>query len=89
MITTAMSEHFFKVSKTILEAFASVDNKGSANNEERLTLLHNLIKSSLCEQVMPLVLTALSSERMCDLASCKTLVSPVVELTVLLAKVTI
>ena len=64
-----------------------MDGKGNKSSEETLSLLHNITKSTLHGQILPFFLTALCSEKICKLPICKSLASPVMELTISLAKV--
>ena len=64
-----------------------MDGKVNKSSEETLSLLHNITKSTLHGQILSFFLTALSSEKICKLPICKSLASPVMELTISLAKV--
>ncbi|XP_028400510.1 probable E3 ubiquitin-protein ligase HECTD4 [Dendronephthya gigantea] len=78
---------FKEVSKAVFDMFTSVDTRSTSGLEEKLTLLHNATKSSVFEQVMPIFLTALCSERICNLSICKSLASSIMELSVTLTKI--
>lgn len=76
-----------QVSCTVLDVFTAIDAKTTPGLEDKLTLLHMAMKSSIFHHVMPIFLTALCSQNICNLATCKLLVTSSLELTVTLAKV--
>ena len=81
------AKSYFQVSKVVLDVLTSIDTKSVAGVEATLSLLHSATKASLFEQVMPIFLTALCSEKICNLSICKLLAASVMELTITLTKV--
>jgi hypothetical protein len=73
----------------VLDVLTSIDTKNTQGVEETLSFLHNATSSSMFEQILPIFLTALSSERICNLSMCKLLAASTMELTVTLTKVTL